>query len=131
MQKTKYNRSTLNDVDDSSVLYAQDWNFYAKKLRQENYSLGAAKTREYFEVEPTFKALLEIFHTLFGIEFVRIESGVWHGSVITYVVWDSSEEGGEFLGYLYVDLVDRDGKNRSKLLCIYSSGGCQLQTGLV
>jgi metallopeptidase MepB len=101
------------DIDDLSVLYAWDWGFYAKQLRQEKYSVDATKLSEYFEARNTFNEMLRIFEKLFSIEFVGIQTSVWHESVSAYAAWDSSEEGGGFLGYLYVDLFARDGKYRN------------------
>ncbi|KAL3428032.1 peptidase family M3 [Phlyctema vagabunda] len=100
-------------TDNPSILYAWDWGFYANQLRQDSYSIDAPKLSEYFEARHTFDRMLEILETLFGLEFVRTETRAWHESVTVYAAWDGPEEGGGFLGYLYVDLFIRDGKFRN------------------
>lgn len=68
--------------------------------------------------------MLKIFENLFGLIFVEIagdersefaKSGngtglVWHEEVQLFGVWDSEDEGGGFLGYLYLDLYSRKNK---------------------
>jgi len=68
--------------------------------------------------------MLRIFEELFGLVFVEItgeerdkisETGkgsdiVWHEDVQLFSVWDDEGEGGEFVGYLYLDLHPRPGK---------------------
>lgn len=56
--------------------------------------------------------MIDVFRDLFGIKFERIETSVWHGSVVVYEAWDTPDEGGQFLGHLYVDILDRKGKYR-------------------
>ncbi|KAF5573097.1 hypothetical protein FPANT_12595 [Fusarium pseudoanthophilum] len=67
---------------------------------------------EYFEVNHTLQGMLCVFKELFCIDFKSIVTSVWHESVVAYEVWDSPGEGGKFLGHLYVDLFDREGKYR-------------------
>jgi metallopeptidase MepB len=42
-----------DENDDPSILYAWDWAFYAKQIRQVNYMLDKSKLAEYFEVNHT------------------------------------------------------------------------------
>lgn len=92
-------------------LYFWDWAFYNKKLKRERYAVDTARIAEYFEVENTLRGMLSIFEELFGLAFQR--EGVcnaWHEDVVLYTVWDSEEQGGSFLGYLYFDIFARVGK---------------------
>ncbi|KAK0124898.1 hypothetical protein ONS96_008776 [Cadophora gregata f. sp. sojae] len=68
--------------------------------------------------------MLRTFQQLFGLAFVEIPSAessgfskydggeglAWHEDVQLYSVWDSKDEGGGFLGYLYLDLYSRENK---------------------
>ncbi|KAH6659174.1 hypothetical protein BKA67DRAFT_509095 [Truncatella angustata] len=105
--------SNLTKMDDTSVLYAWDWGYYATKLRQETYSYDGTRLSEYFEVGNTVIVMLQIFQCLFGMKFVPHTTSTWHESVRAYTVWDSPDEGDGFLGFLFIDLFGRDGKYRN------------------
>lgn len=68
--------------------------------------------------------MLNIFEKLFGLVFVELnaedrknisptgkaEDIVWHEDVIMFSVWNDQSEGGEFVGYLYLDMHPRPSK---------------------
>lgn len=99
-------------------LYFWDLAYHAAR-RSENERQQDASTSEYFEINTTLAKLLDIYEHLFGAQFRRIdvrereeadESLVWHKDVQMYSVWNV-DEPEEFLGYAYLDLFPRDGKN--------------------
>jgi len=96
--------------DDFAYLYAWDFSFYQRMYDHEKFALDMSKFPEYFEVWHTLKGMLSIFERLFGLAFRRAECSAWHEDVVLYTVWDSDALGGEFLGYLYLDLFARQGK---------------------
>ena len=106
------------DEDDASRLNSWDWSFYNRILEKERYSVDSLLISEYFEVEHSLKGMLRIFEKLFGMEFIPVEAPTWQKDVVVYAAWDSEEQGGGFLGYLYLDLYARDGK--------YSGAHCSL-----
>ncbi|KAM0233333.1 hypothetical protein ACHAP5_010450 [Fusarium lateritium] len=93
-------------------LYSWERAYYLHKQNQEDFSVDHAFLAEYFEANHTLQGMLNVFHELFGINFVRIKTSVWHDTVVAYEAWDTSDEGGKFLGHLYVDIFDRKGKYR-------------------
>ncbi|KAF4423158.1 metallo ase [Fusarium acutatum] len=95
-----------------SELYSGDRAYYVHKQTQESFFVDHELLAEYFEASHTLQGMLDVSHELFGVDFKLIETSVWHESVVAYEVWDSPGEGGEFLGHLYVDLFDREGKYR-------------------
>nr|RBQ94084.1 hypothetical protein FVER53263_03590 [Fusarium verticillioides] len=95
-----------------SELYFWDRAYYLHKETQRNFFVDHELLAEYFEVNRTLQGMLDVFKELFGIEFQPIVTSVWHESVVAYEAWDTPSEGGEFLGHLYVDLFDREGKYR-------------------
>ncbi|RSL51524.1 hypothetical protein CEP54_011371 [Fusarium duplospermum] len=101
---------TDEDVDDASRLNAWDWAFYARILEKERYSVDSLLISEYFEVNHSLKGMLRIFEELFGMVFVPTDAPTWQKDVTVYEAWDSEEQGGGFLGYLYLDLYAREGK---------------------
>lgn len=92
--------------------YSWDRAYHLHKQNQKNFSVNHALVMEYFEAHHTLQGMLDVFRELFGISFERIETSVWHGSVVAYKAWDTPDEGGQFLGHLYVDILDRKGKYR-------------------
>ncbi|KAL2203206.1 zincin [Sarocladium strictum] len=107
--------SGQDENDDPSILYAWDWAFYAKQIRQSNYKLDTSKLAEYFEVNHTLVKMLLLFEKLFGMKFCAVEASAWHESVGVYQVWNSSCGGGDFLGWLYTDVFNREGKRQNVL----------------
>ncbi|KAF5693044.1 hypothetical protein FDENT_2356 [Fusarium denticulatum] len=95
-----------------SELYSWDRAYYLHKQTQGSFFVDYELLAEYFEVNHTLQGVLDVFKELFGIDFQSIVTSVWHESVVAYGVRDSPGEGGEFLGHLYVDLFDREGKYR-------------------
>ncbi|KAG5755281.1 hypothetical protein H9Q69_005501 [Fusarium xylarioides] len=95
-----------------SELYSWDRAYYLHKQTQESFFVDHELLAEYFEANHTLQGMFDVFHELFGIGFKLMVTSVWHESVVAYEVWDAPSEGGEFLGHLYVDLFDREGKYR-------------------
>ncbi|RKL28988.1 hypothetical protein BFJ72_g12212 [Fusarium proliferatum] len=91
-------------------LYSWERAYYLHKQTQQSFFVDHELLAEYFEANHTLRGMLNVFHELFGIDFKLIETSVWHESVVVYEAWDSPSEGGMFLGHLYVDLFDREGK---------------------
>ena len=105
-------KDPAHSEDPVSELYAWDSAYYGRKLQKDGSSVDHSLLAEYFEARHTLQAMLTMFHDLFGMDFKSFVTSVWHDSVIPYQVWDTPSEGGKFLGYLYVDLFERQGKYR-------------------
>ncbi|KAI9692965.1 MAG: hypothetical protein M1822_004960 [Bathelium mastoideum] len=107
--------------------YLWDHRFYDTLMLEKEYSLDQQRIAEYFPLQHTILGMLKIFEELFGLEFVQIQGDerdalaknfsiakgsdiVWHEDVSLFSVWDSEDQGSNFVGYLYLDLFPRDGK---------------------
>jgi metallopeptidase MepB len=104
--------------------YLWDHPFYDRLMVKNEYSIDEQKIAEHFPLQSTIEGMLQIFEKLFGLVFVQIEGAerdkisetgkgadiVWHEDVKLFSVWDDEVEGGEFSGYLYLDLHPRQGK---------------------
>lgn len=117
----------LRDVIKSKGKELEPWNVQEAKdllLRQRfpNFD-GAAKGRS-FRCESVIENLLQFIIDLFSLD-IRLVTGAktWHASVKVYEVFDvisdecispggSSEAGKHLLGRIYLDLIDRPGKDR-------------------
>jgi metallopeptidase MepB len=105
-----------DNIGDYNVKFYQwDSLYYGNIHQRESYSVDNVRVMEYFEAAHTAKGMLRIFEKLFGLRFGEIPgASVWHESVRAYSAWDSDEEGGAFLGYLYLDLYARPGKYKEQ-----------------
>ncbi|PYI01611.1 metallopeptidase MepB [Aspergillus sclerotiicarbonarius CBS 121057] len=93
--------------------YLWDRRFYHRLMMKKDYAVDQQKIAEYFPLDSTFQKMLAIFEDLFGLKFIELNGEsdfVWHSDVRLFSVWDDEAEGGEFLGYLYIDLHPRPGK---------------------
>ncbi|MFU8813200.1 MAG: M3 family metallopeptidase [Balneolaceae bacterium] len=86
-----------------------DWEYYAEKVRQEQYDIDEEEVRPYFELERVLQD--GVFYTmkrLYGITFEeRFDLPVYHDDVR---VFDVFEEDGTQLGLFYADYFSRDSK---------------------
>jgi metallopeptidase MepB len=111
-------------IDDR--IYLWDQNFYSRLVKENGGDFDTAKLSELFPLETTLQGLLGIFETMFGLVFnpvshesrrllmekagQRSEAITWHEDVKLFAVYDEEAAGGGFLGYLYLDLLKREGK---------------------
>ncbi|KAI5301416.1 hypothetical protein KEM56_001738 [Ascosphaera pollenicola] len=113
------------ESQDDGHFYLWDNKFYDNMMIERDYSIDYQEISEYFPIQTTIRGMMEIFEHLFGLEFVELktkeerdavaETGngndiVWHEDVQVFSVWNQEKEGGEFVGYLYLDLFPRVGK---------------------
>ena len=121
MQKTQ-SADSLENLDDRIFLW--DFSYYERLLQDKFGSVDERELAEYFPVETVLAAMLKIYENIFGLKFVEMSTGphpedatdktshlTWHPSVLMFSVWNEAEIGGDFLGYLYLDLYSREGKH--------------------
>ena len=101
-----------------------DNRFYDRLMLEEDYQVDHEKIAEYFPLETTISTMLEIFEKLMGLVFIEVtgkdrsaisptgkgDDIVWHEDCHVFTVWDSEDQGSDFVGYLYLDLHPRPGK---------------------
>ncbi|KFY12550.1 hypothetical protein V491_06741 [Pseudogymnoascus sp. VKM F-3775] len=105
------------------VILWSDVSYYSRLYEEQNYSVDQAQIAEYFPLYETVSRMLTLFGKLFGFVFIKQtkfetnstanlpqQSLIWHPDVMLYSVWNDEMEGGEFAGYLYLDLHPRPGK---------------------
>ncbi|KAK6341784.1 hypothetical protein TWF730_001276 [Orbilia blumenaviensis] len=99
--------------------YLWDHRFYDRLVREQEFNIDENKIAEYFPLQKCVDGMLTIFEKLFGLRFVQVvEEGAkvgsgergWHEDCKVYLVHDEESLGGEFVGYLYLDLHPREGK---------------------
>ena len=115
------------------------WDFrYYRRLMLEDMNIQYKRISEYFPLQNTISAMLGVFTSCLQLKFVPIAphlmaSSTWHEDVEAWSVWDEREfSKGEFVGYLYTDLLWRPNKYQGaqnvNLQCVsrpLSIGGCK------
>ncbi|KXS99195.1 hypothetical protein AC578_3049 [Pseudocercospora eumusae] len=123
------------DVGKADDLWPWDASYYHRKSNEEEYDIDDDKIKEWFPASHTLQAVLDLYSTLFGIDFVKIEGNdrdqlaksgngsdlVWHPDVELYGVWDKTD-GRSFIGYLYLDVYYREGKRGNAFMVPLAPG---------
>ena len=111
------NTLTPEQKDESSTeaIFRWDTAYYKRLAKLQSTKTDVGKVAEYFSFQLLLPRLLEVYSLLFGLKFLSLATGndhvdVWHEDVKVWSVWNDAGEGGDFVGYLYVDPYPRDGK---------------------
>lgn len=84
----------------SDRYYLQD------RVRAEKFKFDSKEAQAYFEVTGVIQGLLDVTRDMYGIEYKRVTTPVWHPDVTAYEVWS----GGKPIGKFYLDLFSRPDK---------------------
>ncbi|THZ06051.1 zincin [Aureobasidium pullulans] len=111
-----HDNNDLTD-EDEDTLNPWDTAFY-NRLAKEDMRVHQEKVSEYFPLRHTVLAMLEVFSSCLQLRFEHlsqdyVHSSIWHKDVEVWGVWDEREASiGEFVGYLYTDLLSRPNKHQ-------------------
>ncbi|HET9392878.1 MAG TPA: M3 family metallopeptidase [Candidatus Rubrimentiphilum sp.] len=95
--------------DPAAVLQPWDFTYYDNMLQKTQYAVDQNQIRQYFPVQHTIDAVLDIYHRLLGVDFKPVvPANAWNPDVIAYAVSDSAT--GRFIGTTYFDLFPRPHK---------------------
>ncbi len=93
----------------AATLDAWDTSYYDNLLNKTQYAVDNNAIRQYFPVQHTIDAVLNVYHTLLGVTFVQVHApDAWNPDVLAYNVTDT--KSGKLLGTTYFDLFPRPGK---------------------
>jgi len=88
-------------------LHPWDFAWVAEKLRQSRYAYSEDAVRQYFPLPQVLQGWFDVVQTLFGVTLHAETHPVWHAQAQVLRV---AAESGQTLGYLYLDLHARVGK---------------------
>lgn len=105
----------LKDESSMNAVFRWDFSYYNRLAKDGGFQLSGDKVSEYFSFQLVLPKLFQMFSLLFGLRFVILSDTdqpveTWHPDVMPIAVWDEAEEGGGFLGYLFIDPYPREGK---------------------
>ncbi len=105
----------------------QPWDiaFYNNQILKTKYNVDYEKIREYLPMEQCLQGVFDIYGTLLGLEFRKVENAsVWHPSVTMHDVY----ENGKLKGRIYLDLFPRPNKE-SWFYGVQLTAGKQMANG--
>jgi len=96
------------DLHDATIaeLRSEDTRYYENWLRKNKYQVDNQLIKEYFPLEKVVSGMFEIYQTLLGVQFVKIEGATWSTGVDLFEV----RREGTKVAMFYMDLFPRDGK---------------------
>ncbi|GKT43274.1 saccharolysin [Colletotrichum spaethianum] len=106
------------DCENWRVILPWDFEYYTRLLEEEGH-VDHERVSEYFPLRHTLSTMLGLFTDFLGLEFVAVAKEdligkVWDKEVEVWGVWEGrGERKGEFVGYLYADILWREGKYRT------------------
>ncbi|KAK1843255.1 metallopeptidase [Colletotrichum chrysophilum] len=114
-------------VEEAEIL---PWDYqYYTRLLEEEANVEHELISEYFPLQHTLSSMLGLFNQFLGLEFVPVPEEdlvgkLWAENIEVWSVWEGrGESKGEFVGYLYADIIWREGKYRGNcnvnLQCSY------------
>lgn len=83
-----------------------DYAYVSEQLRQDKYAYSDEEIKQYLPEDTVMAGFFAVVEKLFNITFEAIDNPTWHKDVKVY----SIKEQDNTLGYLYVDLYARKGK---------------------
>lgn len=89
------------------TLQAWDVPFSAERLREQRYAYSEDEVKQYFTEPAVLNGLFKVIQRLFDVTLRAADVPVWHPTVRPFEVIASD---GKVLGYLYMDLHARQGK---------------------
>ncbi len=101
-------RELARRLDGLEELRSWDAGYYVEKLKHEKFDFDDESLRPYLPMEKVLAGAIDLIETLFGLTFREAHDlPVYHEDVRVFEVDD---EGGGFLGLLYLDLLARENK---------------------
>lgn len=108
--KLKEEECTKYGYEFNGELDMWDLPYYCNMVEEREYAIDNEMLKEYFPLETVTKGMIEIYSHIFGLEFTKlVDPPTWHEDVFVFKV--SDKESGELMGYIYMDLFPRQGKN--------------------
>ncbi|KAJ3950998.1 hypothetical protein N0V92_012608 [Colletotrichum tropicale] len=130
IEKLEAKKRSYLAVEEAEIL---PWDYqYYTRLLEEEVNVEHELISEYFPLQHTLSSMLRLFNQFLGLEFVPVpeedlKGKLWAENIQVWSVWEGrGERKGEFVGYLYADIIWREGKYRGNcnvnLQCSYIKG---------
>ncbi|GAD97757.1 thimet oligopeptidase [Paecilomyces variotii No. 5] len=92
--------------------YLWDFDYYHRKMLQDNYLVDYDLISEYFPANATVRRMLNAFERILSLKIEKVQNirdkNIWHPDVKVFAVQDMASS--DFIGFLYTDIYQREGK---------------------
>ena len=120
-KETQVLKKYAKKIDNLDDLMPWDVSYYSEKFKQATFGYDAEELRAYFKVENCIQGIFSVAEKLYHLKFVaKKDYAVWHQDVKVYEV---TENNGDFVGLLYIDLFPRETKSGGAWMnCLKTQG---------
>ena len=108
MQKVMDEDIKAGLLPSGSKIEPWDWWYYAEKVRKAKYDLDEELTKPYFEIHNVQKGVFEAAHTLYGVNFEKLEGMSLFNDAAE--AWKLTYDDGSLIGIFICDYFPRDSK---------------------
>ena len=98
----------LQSDGQETPLQVFDRSFYETQLRKTEFGVDPMVVAAYFPLQQVLDGMLEITGEVFGVEYRKVDTPVWHPDVLTYAIHD--RESRDLISHFHMDLFPREGK---------------------
>ncbi|KAF3076057.1 Saccharolysin [Trichoderma lentiforme] len=115
LKAEKVQQEQSQDAPLSGQFFAWDRPFFTRLAEDKSLQVDQNEVAEYFPLDRCVPRMMHILGAIFGVKFIKYprdasQITTWYEGVDAYSVWDDTPEGGDFLGYFYMDVFPRDNK---------------------
>ncbi|KAL5092465.1 hypothetical protein Trisim1_001718 [Trichoderma cf. simile WF8] len=115
LKAEKVQQEQSQDAPLSGQFFAWDRPFFTRLAEDKSLQVDQNEVAEYFPLGRCVPRMMHILGAIFGVKFIKYprdapQITTWYEGVDAYSVWDDTAEGGDFLGYFYMDVFPRDNK---------------------
>ncbi len=113
----KYAEADIKEILDRKIketgnakdrLNYYDSTYFIGKIEKEKYNLDPELIREYFPLDHVLENMLKIFGDLYGIDFKKKKTVLWHNDAKMYALVDRKTK--DEIAFIAMDLFPREGK---------------------
>ena len=109
MQKIMDEDIAAGKLPSGTKIQPWDWWYYAEKVRKVKYDLDEEITKPYFEMHNVQKGVFEAAHTLYGVNFEKLEGiSLYNDAAEAWKL--TNESDGSLVGIFICDYFPRDSK---------------------
>ncbi len=109
----------LFDKKNNNTKNILDISFHLNKWKKDN-GLDNDIIKEYFEIKDVISKIIKIYELIFDVKFIKLNNAsVWCNDLLVYCIMSNDTN----IGYLYLDLFNREGKYK-QIRCFCLQSGC-------
>lgn len=99
-------------VEFDGKINSWDLGYYLERRKENLFEIVDEKVREYFPMDVVIPGMLGVYEDLLSLKFTELKPRTsWHEAMITYEVRDQQKECNNVMGWFFLDLHPREGKD--------------------